>query len=134
MHHLAVALALAAVIAGALMVQEAAEAQPTIPRAVGAHPGGGQPNGAVVPAGFVGLSIEYRSAPDYFGIDPGRPNRLFLSLVRRLTPGQSPVLRFGGDTTDWTWWPTPGVARSGGIRYALGRRWAAGDRASDHRR
>ena len=130
MHHLAVVLALAAVIAGALMVQEAAEAQPTIPRAAVRIQVADNPTGRSVPAGFVGLSIEYRSAPYYFGIDPGRPNRLFLSLVRRLTPGQSPVLRFGGDTTDWTWWPTPGVARPPGVRYALGPRWVRATRAA----
>lgn len=43
--------------------------------------------------------------------------------MRNLTPGQSPVLRFGGDTTDWTWAPTPGVAKPGGIRYTLGPGW-----------
>jgi hypothetical protein len=80
--------------------------------------------------GFLGLSIEYRSAPYYFGSDRAAPNPLFISLVRQLTPGQSPVIRFGGDTTDWTWWPTPGVARPPGIRYALGPSWVASTRAS----
>ncbi len=72
--------------------------------------------------GFIGLSIEYRSAPGYFGA-PTDPDRVFRQLMRNLTPGQSPVLRFGGDTTDWTWAPTPGVAKPPGIRYTLGPEW-----------
>lgn len=43
--------------------------------------------------------------------------------MRNLTPGQSPVIRFGGDTTDWTWAPTPGVAKPPGIRYTLDNAW-----------
>ena len=43
--------------------------------------------------------------------------------MRNLTPGQSPVLRFGGDTTDWTWAPTPGVPKPAGIRYTLTPAW-----------
>jgi hypothetical protein len=70
----------------------------------------------------VGLSIEYRSAPGYFG-PPGAPDEVFDQLVRDLTPGQSPVLRFGGDTTDWTWAPTPGVHKPPGIRYTLTPAW-----------
>lgn len=83
-----------------------------------------------VPAGFTGLSIEYRSAPYYFGTGPGAPNPLFISLVRQLTDGQSPVIRFGGDTTDWTWWPTPGVSQPPGIRYTLTPRWIQATRAA----
>ena len=29
------------------------------------------------------------------------------------------MIRIGGDTTDWTWWPVPGVGKPGGIRYSL---------------
>jgi hypothetical protein len=82
-----------------------------------------------VAPGFLGLSIEYSSAPYYFGTDPSRPNPLFLALIRQLDPDQSPVLRFGGDTTDWTWWHTPGVARPRGIRYTLDESWVDSTRA-----
>jgi len=75
-----------------------------------------------VPPGFIGLSIEYRSAPAYFG-SAAHPDPVFLQLMRNLAPGQHPVLRFGGDTTDWTWAPTPGVSRPPGIRYTLGPQW-----------
>jgi hypothetical protein len=40
------------------------------------------------------------------------------------------VIRFGGDTTDWTWWPTPRVNMPPGIRYSLTRRWLAATRAT----
>jgi hypothetical protein len=82
-----------------------------------------------VPPGFVGLSIEYGSAPGYFGT-PADPDRVFQQLVRNLAPGRSPVLRFGGDTTDWTWAPTPGVAKPPGIRYTLGPEWMSSTRAA----
>ncbi len=61
-------------------------------------------------------------APGYFGT-PADPDGVFVQLVRNLTPRQSPVLRFGGDTADWTWAPTPGVAKPLGIRYTLGPEW-----------
>jgi hypothetical protein len=77
----------------------------------------------------VGLSIEYRSTPGYFGT-PGDPDGVFDQLVRNLNPGQSPVLRFGGDTTDWTWAPTPGVAKPPGIQYTLGPQWMSATRAA----
>jgi len=80
--------------------------------------------------GFVGLSIEYPSALAYFGTDLAAPNPIFIRLVQALNPSRSPVIRFGGDTTDWTWWPTPGVNRPAGVRYALTRRWLAVTRAT----
>lgn len=89
----------------------------------------GAPQSRPVPPGFVGLSIEYRSAPGYFGTTRD-PDRVFQQLVRNLAPGQSPVLRFGGDTTDWTWAPTPGVAKPPGIRYTLGPEWMRSTRAA----
>lgn len=76
-----------------------------------------------VAPGFTGLSIEYRSAPAYFGSDPAQPDPVFLELMRNLAPGGAPVLRFGGDTTDWTWWNTPGIRRPAGIQYTVGPSW-----------
>jgi hypothetical protein len=46
-----------------------------------------------------------------------------VQLIRDLSPGQAPSLRIGGDTTDWTWWPVPGVANPHGVRYTLTPRW-----------
>jgi hypothetical protein len=81
--------------------------------------------GGPIPPGFLGLSIEYTSLEGYLGNDPHRPDPLFVALVRNLDPGQSPVLRIGGDSTDWTWWPVAGMRRPGGIRLTLTRRLLA---------
>ncbi|HEX8977206.1 MAG TPA: hypothetical protein VF781_11885 [Solirubrobacteraceae bacterium] len=85
---------------------------------------GPRPVTGPLPGGFIGLSIEYSSALAYAG-EPGQLNPVFLALVRGLDRGQSPVLRFGGDTTDWTWWPVPGMARPKGIRESLTPHWLA---------
>jgi hypothetical protein len=83
-----------------------------------------------IPRGFIGLSVEYPSSLAYSGTNPAAPNPTFIRLVQALNPTGSPVIRFGGDTTDWTWWPTPGVNRPPGIRYTLTRRWLAVTRAT----
>ena len=111
-------------------------AQPAIPRRAIPRQAirvqiGAAPDSRPVAPGFVGLSIEYHSAPGYFGT-PTDPDRVFLHLVRNLAAGQSPVIRFGGDTTDWTWAPTPGVAKPPGIRYTLGPEWMRSTRAAAH--
>jgi hypothetical protein len=106
-----------------------ATAQPDIPSAAIRVSIGAQPQGRSVSPGFIGLSIEYRSAPGYFG-PRTHPDSVFRALVRNLTPGQSPVIRFGGDTTDWTWAPTPGVSEPPGIRYTLGPGWMASTAAA----
>lgn len=84
----------------------------------------GQPSvSRTIRPGFLGLSIEYRSLTALAGSDPKAINPVFVQLVRNLTPGQSPVLRIGGDSTDWTWWPVPGMVRPPGIKSTLTRRW-----------
>ncbi|MFL5860188.1 MAG: glycosyl hydrolase family 79 C-terminal domain-containing protein, partial [Solirubrobacteraceae bacterium] len=103
--------------------------QATIPRSAIRVQIGAVSHSRPLPGGFVGLSIEYHSALGYFGT-PANPDPVFLQLVRNLTPGQAPVIRFGGDTTDWTWASTPGVPRPPGIRYTLGRQWMASTRAA----
>ena len=66
--------------------------------------------GRPIPAGFLGFSFEYPTVEKYAGFDPKAVNRVLVQLIRDLTPGQRPVLRIGGDTTDWTWWPVPASA------------------------
>ena len=80
---------------------------------------------APVPPGFIGLSLEYEAIPDYAGTDPKAINPVFERLLRNINPGQSPQLRIGGDSTDKTWWPVPGMRRPGGITYELSDRWAS---------
>jgi hypothetical protein len=121
---------MAVIAVAVLIVESGADAQPTIPKHALRIEVGADPVSRPIPAGFVGLSIEYPSAMYYFGSDPARPNPLFTALVRQLAPNQSPVIRFGGDTTDWTWWPTPGVAKPPGVRYSLGTRWIQATRAA----
>jgi Glycosyl hydrolase family 79 C-terminal beta domain len=92
----------------------------------------GAPTGTAIPSGFLGLSLEYPAVEAYAGNDPKAINPVFEQLIRNLTPGQAPDLRIGGDTTDWTWWPVPGVARPNGIRYPIGNNFAAVTAALAH--
>src|SRR5438270_8264116 len=80
---------------------------------------GGEIPGRPVPPGFVGLSTEFPAIQAYGERDPS----LFVQLVRNFNPGQSPVVKVGGDSTDWAWWPVRGIPRPPGIRYSLGSRW-----------
>ncbi len=82
-------------------------------------------SGAVVKPGFVGLSLEESGILPYTGSDPRAINPVLVQLIRNLAPGQRPVLRLGGDSTDWTWWPVSDIAKPGGVRYALTPQWLA---------
>jgi hypothetical protein len=79
--------------------------------------------GRPVPPGFVGLSLEYRALLAYLGTNPGAINPVFVHLLRNLAPGQSPVLRIGGDSTDWTWWPVRNMRRPPGVTYSVTPAW-----------
>ena len=79
--------------------------------------------GRPIPAGFLGLSLEYPAVEAYAGSDPKAIDPVFMQLIRNLSPGQAPDLRIGGDTTDWTWWPVPGVRKPLGVRYSLNSNW-----------
>jgi hypothetical protein len=113
-------LAVAAVLAVAVIASrgtsahERASASATVTVAVSARA-----TGRPIPAGFLGLSLEYPAILPYAGTDPKAINPVLVQLIRNITPGQAPNLRIGGDTTDWTWWPVAGVAKPGGIRYSL---------------
>ncbi|MGA2928825.1 MAG: glycosyl hydrolase family 79 C-terminal domain-containing protein [Solirubrobacteraceae bacterium] len=74
--------------------------------------------------GFVGLSFEYDAVAAYAGTDPAAVDPVFVQLIRNLNPGQAPVLRIGGDSTDWTWWPVAGMSQPAGVNYSLGANWA----------
>ncbi|HEY3727597.1 MAG TPA: glycosyl hydrolase family 79 C-terminal domain-containing protein [Solirubrobacteraceae bacterium] len=79
--------------------------------------------GGAVPNGFVGLSMEPRGLETYAGTDPAAINPAFVQLVRNLAPGQSPVLRIGGDGTDWTWYPVAHLRQPPGVKFGLDKRW-----------
>ncbi len=84
---------------------------------------------APLPDGFVGLSMEYRGLAAYAGQDPSAPDPVFEQLLRDISPDQSPELRIGGDSSDWTWWPVPGMSRPPGVKYDLTPAWMATTRA-----
>jgi hypothetical protein len=44
---------------------------------------------------------------------------VFLQLVRNLDPGQSPVIRIGGDSADWAWVRASGTAKPLGARVTI---------------
>jgi hypothetical protein len=81
------------------------------------------PAGPSMPPGFVGASFEYRAMHQYTGRDPRAIDPVLLSLLQGLAPGQSPVVRIGGDSADDTWWPIPGMIPQGGIYYRLTKGW-----------
>jgi hypothetical protein len=87
------------------------------------------PTGRTIPPGFLGLSMEYKAVHAYTGRDPRAIDPVLLGLIRGLSPGQSPVLRIGGDSTDWTWWPVRGVIPRGGLSYGLTKGWIRTTRA-----
>lgn len=81
------------------------------------------PTGQAMAPGFVGVSFEYRALHQYAGRDPLTIDPVLLALLKGLAPGQSPVIRVGGDSTDATWWPIPGMIAPGGINYRLTDGW-----------
>jgi hypothetical protein len=84
-----------------------------------------QEYGRPIPAGFLGLSIEFGSLYAYAGRDPRALNPVFARLIENLVPGGRPVLRIGGDSTDRTWWPVPGLAKPPWAAYTLSPTWSA---------
>jgi hypothetical protein len=102
----------------------ASVAGPAIPaRATVVRVGGPWRGTRAIPARFLGLSREYSAVSAYAGKDPSAVDPVFEQLIRNLTPGQGPVIRIGGDTTDWSWYPVPGRARPRGVRINLDRAW-----------
>jgi hypothetical protein len=111
--------ALLALLAGLINVGSAGG--PVAATAITVRTGPGRP----IPAGFLGLSLEYPAVPAYTGSDQAAIDPAFVRLVRQLTPGQRPVLRIGGDSADWSWWPVAGAARPPGATYTLNDHWLA---------
>ncbi|MGA9859811.1 MAG: glycosyl hydrolase family 79 C-terminal domain-containing protein, partial [Solirubrobacteraceae bacterium] len=81
--------------------------------------------GQPIRPGFLGFSIEFQAVRVYTGSDPGAINPVLVSLIRNLTPGQAPVLRIGGDSTDVSFVPTPGVRAPAYVSYKLTPGWMA---------
>jgi hypothetical protein len=79
----------------------------------------GAPTGRAIARGFLGVSLEFPAIMRYAGSDPSAINPVLVQLLRNLAPGQEPVLRIGGDSTDLTWWRVPDLARPVGVKYTL---------------
>ncbi len=107
-----------------LLTAPAAFAQATITAQVSSSTAG-QP----MAPGFVGVSLEYSAVHHYTGRNPGAINPALVPLLRALAPGQQPVLRIGGNSTDHTWWPVRGVIPPGGVDYTLTPNWLRTTRA-----
>ena len=102
--------------------QASASALPAVPY-VALDPLAGIVTGRPIRAGFVGLSLEFPAVPAYAGADPASINPVLVRLIRQLTPGASPVLRIGGDSTDWTWLPVRGASPPAITSYRLTPAW-----------
>ena len=81
--------------------------------------------GRRVPEGFLGFSFEFQAVRAYTGSDPRQINPVLEQLIRNLSPGQAPVIRIGGDSTDVSYVPTPGVASPPYVGYPLTAGWLA---------
>ncbi|MGO9882192.1 MAG: glycosyl hydrolase family 79 C-terminal domain-containing protein [Solirubrobacteraceae bacterium] len=85
----------------------------------------GGPVGRAIPSGFLGFSIEFQAIRAYTGSNPAQINPVLVQLIRNLTPGQAPVIRIGGHSTDASWVPTAGVKPPPQVTYALTPSWFA---------
>jgi hypothetical protein len=90
---------------------------------------GAASNAPAIPSGFVGLSLEQNSLAYYTGTDPQSVNPVFLQLIRNLNPGQRPVLRLGGDSTDKSWLPIRGMAQPEWVKFTFTPSWLQEARA-----
>ncbi|HEX3802770.1 MAG TPA: glycosyl hydrolase family 79 C-terminal domain-containing protein [Solirubrobacteraceae bacterium] len=75
--------------------------------------------GPAVAAGFVGLATEYWDVEKEVGTDPTDPDVPFEQIARNLAPYGGLTLRIGGDSTDWTWWPIPGLKQPPWVRFTM---------------
>jgi hypothetical protein len=82
-----------------------------------------------VKPGFLGLSIEFQALRKYTGLDPNAVNPVFESLVQGLAAGGPPVIRIGGESSDVTWLPTPGIPKPPGVSFNLTSSWLATTRS-----
>ena len=81
--------------------------------------------GNAIPTGFLGLSLEFQAVRAYEGRNAARIDPVFVQLIRNLSPGQAPVLRIGGDSTDVSYVPARGVQPPAFASYRLTPGWLA---------
>jgi hypothetical protein len=78
-----------------------------------------RPLGPGVASGFVGLATEYWNVEQEVGSDPAKPDTAFEQVARNLAPAGGFQLRIGGDSTDWTWFPIPGMTQPPWVRWTM---------------
>lgn len=81
------------------------------------------PTGQPMRPSFLGMSLEYQALHVYTGRDPDHVDPVFIQLLRNLVPGQHPIVRIGGNSADYSWWPIRGVLPPGAVRYSLTKGW-----------
>jgi hypothetical protein len=81
--------------------------------------------GPPIRAGFVGITTEFWDMFKEAGTNPAQPDTAFEQVLKNLAPDGGFDLRIGGDTTDWTWWPVPGMAQPPWARWTLTPAWMA---------
>ena len=81
--------------------------------------------GAPIASGFLGFSFEFQGVRAYTGSDPAHINPVLVQLIRNLTPGQAPVVRIGGNSTDVSYVVGPGVKPLPYRGYELTPSWMA---------
>jgi hypothetical protein len=91
-----------------------------VPLTIGSHAAG-----PPIRAGFVGVTTEFWDMFKQVGINPAQPDVPFEHVLEALAPDGGLDLRIGGDTTDWTWWPVPGMPQPPWARWTLTPTWMA---------
>src|SRR5579875_3133638 len=80
---------------------------------------GRRAHGRPRPAGFLSMSLQYRTVGQWgASVSP-----VLVQLVDQLDPAGGEVLRLGGQGGDRVWWPIPHVRRPGGVSDTLSPRW-----------
>jgi hypothetical protein len=82
-------------------------------------------HGRAIARGFLGFSFEFQAVRTYTGSNPRKINPVLVQLIKNVTPGQAPVLRIGGDSTDVSYAPAPGVRPPAYVDYRLSASWMA---------
>jgi hypothetical protein len=88
----------------------------------------GTPISQPVADDFLGLALEYNTIPEWSGPGAAGVNPPLMGLMRGLDPVGRPLVRVGGQSTDRSWWPVPGLAEPLGVTYTLGSAWTAAAR------
>jgi hypothetical protein len=76
-----------------------------------------------LPQGFLGIAITFNTVADWEPGGPTAADPVLAQLIHNLNPIGNPSIRIGGESTDRSWWPTPGVPQPRGVTETLGTSW-----------